>query len=167
MNMHENKIHEGLREVMLEYSELNRRLRLDTDDEVKFDFADNESLIRTLCACKNVITKTLKVFIRMYHNTDEELDYSCTRDLYKRADIHVTYAIIYHDLKNVFTIIDIADSSKSNTITRENISRENMEDVYVTMVSFILQTMKVYEAMFNVGGGKRRGRPRKSRAVAR
>lgn len=164
MNICVDDIDRDIKDVIRSYDELNSRLKLDEDSKSKFEFDSQDDLISTLVSCRKVITETLKLYT--YLSEDEVTPICCekTRDLYKRAGIRVTYAIIYHDLKNVFEIIDIAASDKRDTITLVSVTNEDLENVYVAMISFMLQMIKAYDIKYGVGGAKKYG-ARKRRAA--
>lgn len=164
MNICENNISVNLENIIRSYNDLNNKLKLDVDDNTKYTFESQCELVRTLVGCREIITATLKVYTYITEGTEVPDYLTRTRDLYKHSKIKVTHAIIYHDLKNVFEILDIAASEKSNTITLHNITEPDLENVYAAMVSFILQAIEVYNIKFGTGGTRRRG-PRKRETV--
>lgn len=161
MSMYVDVVSTELQKIIEDYSVLNDVLCLDSDNNVKFEFNSDNDLVNTLILCRNVMVPALRLHTYLIDGEISEIECEHTKELYKRSQIKVAYAILYHDLKNVFEIVDIAASSKHSTITLHNITQEDMENVYVAMTSFVLQTMKVYGSKFGVGGAKRRGRPRK------
>ena len=164
MNICENNISVGLGNIIKDYNELNNRLLLDVDDNTKFTFGSQCELVNTLVSCRDIITKTLKLYTYILEGEEDPTCFQRTIDLYKRSKIKVTYAIIYHDLKNVFEILDIAVSDRSGNITVQSITDQDLENIYAAMLSFMLQTIEVYNERFGVGGAKSNG-SRKREAV--
>lgn len=163
MSMCVDAVNTGLAEIIKSYELLNSKLHLDVeDDRTKYKFESQSELLDTLLTCRNIMRESLKIYTYIVEDICEGLPFERTRDLYKRSGIRVTYAIIYHELKNVFEIVDIAASTRSDTITLQSIKEQDLDDVYVAMTSFILEVTKVYKAKFMVGGaiqdgaGKRR-----------
>lgn len=143
------------------YRRLDRVIMFSSEKELLTSFDSQEDLILVLNECRKVAVEALMLHTYIEEGCIWDIKFAKLRDLYKISQIHVTKSIVYHDLKNVFEILDIAASSKSDTLTLRNISKTDIENIYVATVSFVLQTMNMFKIKFNVGGEKRRGRPRK------
>lgn len=166
MNIYANIVNTELLEIIEDYNELNRRLHLDSEDTVRLKFSNRKDLIKALVDCRYVMRRALALHTYLVEGEVNYANYEHTKDLYKRSQIKVAYAIIYHDLKNVFEIIDIADSEKSEYINVNNVSEQDIENIYVATISFVLQTMKVFGDKFGIGGARKRGRPATRRTAS-
>ncbi len=166
MNICVNEIGADLESIIVDYNSLSEQLHLESDDDTKYKFSSHNDFISTLISCKRLIVGTLRLYTYMNEGEAAPIFYPRTRDLYKRSQIRVTYNIIYHDLKNVFEIIDIADSEKCNTLSLDNVTEDDLENIYVAMISFIQQTIKLFYKTFSIGGTGKNG-TRKRRAASK
>lgn len=163
MSMCADDINRGIKGIIEAYGKLNEELHLSVeDDRTKYEFESQSELVNTLVKCKKLMIESLKLYTYITEDVSGEISYENMRDLYKLSHIRVTYAIIYHDLKNVFIIVDMADSSKSDMITIQSITEQDLDNIYAAMLSFMIETTRAYAAKFDVGGVQRGTRQRRA-----
>lgn len=168
--MYENIVCTEMGSIINNYNVLNNRLHFDIEDDTnkdRFKFRDQNDFINVMVLCRDIITASLKLYVYLTSGDITEPQYENTKELYKQSQIRITHIVTYHDLKDVFAIIDIAASDRSNTTTINNVAEESIDNIYAAMMTIILQTERAFSIKFGIGGVRRRGRPRKSEAVAK
>lgn len=147
-----DSIFKDTRNILNHYYELHDRLQLGEDNDTRHKFESREVFIKTLNECREVIIGTLKLFIYISEDEIKPMIYDKTKDLYKRSGIDVQKSMTYHDLKNVFEIIDIAHSKSNDVIAPDTIPTEDLDDIYSAMIIFIMEVMRVFRITFMMEG---------------